>query len=45
MPRYLAKRLGEGVITIWITTLVVFALLRMTGNPADFLAPSGPPSL
>jgi len=43
MPRYLAKRLGEGCITIWITTLVVFALLRMTGNPADFLAPPDMP--
>jgi peptide/nickel transport system permease protein len=43
MPRYLAKRLGEGVITIWITTLVVFTLLRMTGNPADFLAPPDMP--
>ena len=43
MQRYLAKRLGEGCITIWITTLVVFALLRMTGNPADFLAPPDMP--
>jgi hypothetical protein len=30
MQRYLAKRLGEGVITIWMTTLVVFSLLRTT---------------
>jgi peptide/nickel transport system permease protein len=43
MQRYLAKRLGEGVITIWITTMVVFALLRITGNPADFLAPPDMP--
>jgi peptide/nickel transport system permease protein len=43
MQRYLAKRLGEGCITIWITTLVVFALLRVTGNPADFLAPPDMP--
>jgi peptide/nickel transport system permease protein len=43
MQRYLAKRLGEGCITIWITTLVVFALLRMTGNPADFRAPPDMP--
>jgi peptide/nickel transport system permease protein len=43
MQRYLAKRLGEGCIPIWITTLVVFALLRVTGNPADFLAPPDMP--
>jgi peptide/nickel transport system permease protein len=43
MQRYLANRLGEGVVTIWITTLVVFALLRFTGNPVDFLAPPDMP--
>lgn len=43
MQRYLAKRFGEGLITIWITTLVVFTLLRLTGNPADFLAPPDMP--
>jgi peptide/nickel transport system permease protein len=43
MPRYLTKPLGEGLITIWITTLLVFALLRITGNPADFLAPPDMP--
>jgi peptide/nickel transport system permease protein len=43
MQRYLAKRLGDGLITIWITMLVVFSLLRITGNPADFLAPPDMP--
>jgi peptide/nickel transport system permease protein len=43
MQRYLAKRLGEGVVTVWITTLMVFALLRITGNPVDFLAPPDMP--
>ena len=39
MKLYMAKRLCEGAATIWIVTLVVFALLRITGNPVDFLAP------
>jgi peptide/nickel transport system permease protein len=39
MKLYIAKRLCEGGATIWIVTLVVFALLRITGNPIDFLAP------
>jgi peptide/nickel transport system permease protein len=43
MQHYLAKRLGEGLMTIWITTMVVFALLRITGNPVDFLAPPDMP--
>jgi peptide/nickel transport system permease protein len=37
------QRLSEGVVTIWVVTLVVFALLRLTGNPVDFLAPPDMP--
>src|SRR6266699_7153336 len=43
MKLYIAKRLCEGGATIWIVTLVVFALLRITGNPIDFLAPPDMP--
>jgi peptide/nickel transport system permease protein len=43
MKLYIAKRLCEGAATIWIVTLVVFALLRLTGNPVDFLAPPDMP--
>src|SRR5262245_10371889 len=43
MKLYMAKRLCEGAATIWIVTLVVFALLRITGNPVDFLAPPDMP--
>src|SRR5712691_2084140 len=43
MKIYIAKRLCEGGATIWIVTLVVFALLRITGNPIDFLAPPDMP--
>ena len=41
MERYVFKRLRRGLITLWLTTLVVFMLLRITGNPVDFLAPPG----
>jgi peptide/nickel transport system permease protein len=36
--RYIFKRLRRGLITLWLTTLAVFMLLRITGNPLDFLA-------
>jgi len=41
MKRYVFKRLRRGLITLWLTTLVVFMLLRLTGNPVDFLATPG----
>ncbi|MBI3329967.1 MAG: ABC transporter permease [Nitrospinae bacterium] len=43
MGHYIAKRFSDGVITIWMITLLVFALLRITGNPVDFLAPPDMP--
>lgn len=41
MRRYLFKRLRRGLITLWLTTLAVFMLLRITGNPIDFMATPG----
>jgi peptide/nickel transport system permease protein len=41
VERYVFKRLRRGLITLWLTTLVVFMLLRITGNPVDFLATPG----
>lgn len=43
MKLYIVRRLSDGLITIWVVTLVVFALLRLTGNPVDFLAPPDMP--
>jgi peptide/nickel transport system permease protein len=43
MKFYIVRRLSDGLITIWVVTLVVFALLRLTGNPVDFLAPPDMP--
>ena len=39
MRRYIGKRLLDGVITMWVVTLLVFLMLRITGNPIDILSP------
>jgi peptide/nickel transport system permease protein len=40
MPIYLAKRLGQGVLTIFLTISTVFVLIRLApGDPAAALAP------
>ncbi|HSB71817.1 MAG TPA: ABC transporter permease [Candidatus Methylomirabilis sp.] len=37
MQRYILKRLAQTLVTIWIVTLVVFMLTRITGDPVDLL--------
>jgi peptide/nickel transport system permease protein len=39
MGRYIVKRLGQGIVTMWLVTLGVFVLLRLTGDPLSFLLP------
>jgi peptide/nickel transport system permease protein len=39
MGRYIAMRVVQGLITMWLVTLGVFGLLRMTGDPVSFLLP------
>ena len=39
MGRYIVKRIGQGIVTLWLVTLGVFALLRLTGDPLSFLLP------
>jgi peptide/nickel transport system permease protein len=39
MGRYIAKRVVQGLITMWLVTLGVFGLLRLTGDPVSFLLP------
>jgi peptide/nickel transport system permease protein len=29
----------DGIITIWMVTLLIFLLLRVTGNPIEILVP------
>lgn len=38
MGAYALKRVLRGLVTVWLVTLVVFGLLRFTGNPIDYLA-------
>jgi peptide/nickel transport system permease protein len=39
MQRYVVRRLLQSVVVLVVLALVVFALARVTGNPADLLLP------
>lgn len=39
MGRYIVNRVVQGMITMWLVTLGVFALMRLTGDPVSFLLP------
>ncbi len=39
MQRYVVRRLLQSVLVLVVLALVVFALARVTGNPADLLVP------
>ncbi|MFC1919746.1 ABC transporter permease [Chloroflexota bacterium] len=39
MQRFLLRRLIQGVITLFVLSIVVFALARITGDPTDLLVP------
>jgi peptide/nickel transport system permease protein len=39
MGYYVFKRLCHGVVTIWLVTLFVFGLLRLSGDPIKFMLP------
>src|SRR5262249_41471280 len=39
MGRYITRRLLQGVVTIWLVTLGVFSVLRLTGDPVSYLVP------
>jgi peptide/nickel transport system permease protein len=39
MGRYALKRLCYGIITIWLVTLFVFGMLRISGDPIKFMLP------
>ena len=41
MARYILINSGRGLLTIWLVTLIVFSLARLTGDPMDVLAPVG----
>jgi peptide/nickel transport system permease protein len=39
MQRYIAIRGLQSVLTLWVMSIVVFALTRLSGNPMDVLLP------
>jgi peptide/nickel transport system permease protein len=41
MQRYLLRRLLQGVAVLWLLTVIVFAISRLSGNPVDLLLPEG----
>lgn len=44
MGRYLLRRLVQGVAVLWLLTVIVFAISRLSGNPVDLLLPEGAPT-
>ena len=39
MQRYILRRLLQGVVLLFVLAIVIFALARVTGNPADLMLP------
>lgn len=39
MQRYIIVRLGQAVLALWVVSIVVFGLGRVTGDPVDVLLP------
>jgi peptide/nickel transport system permease protein len=39
MQRFIARRVFHSLLTIWVMSLVVFGLVRVTGNPLDMMLP------
>ena len=39
MQRYIARRALQSLLTLWVMTLIVFTLARISGNPLDVMLP------
>jgi len=39
MQRYIAKRALQSLLAFWAMSLIVFSLVRVTGNPLDMMLP------
>ena len=39
MARQIGARVGQALVTLWITTIAVFLLVRVTGSPVDVILP------
>ena len=42
MKRYIARRLMQGVVLLFVVATIVFILGRLTGNPVDLMLPEDP---
>jgi peptide/nickel transport system permease protein len=40
MVRFIALRLGQALLTLLVSSFIVFALVRTSGNPADLILPA-----
>lgn len=43
MTNYLVRRLLQGLAVLWLLTVIVFVISRLSGNPADLMLPEGAP--
>ena len=41
MTRYLVRRLLQSIVVLWLLTVIVFGVSRLSGNPADLMTPLG----
>jgi hypothetical protein len=39
MQRYILRRFLHSLLAIWVLSMIVFSLARVTGNPLDVLLP------
>src|SRR5262249_61278428 len=39
MQRYIARRALQSLLALWVMSLVVFCLARISGNPLDVMLP------
>ena len=41
MTRYVVRRLLQTFVVLWLLTVIVFGISRLSGNPADLMTPQG----
>ena len=39
MQRFVARRALQSLLAIWVMSLIVFSLARISGNPLDVMLP------
>lgn len=41
MKRYVLRRLAQAVVVLWLLTVIVFVIARLSGSPVNLLLPEG----